>query len=717
MASRRGTNARGATAPGAALESPPSTDRSPAYEPLFTLRPSPIDDSTEWLEPDGLGGFASGTATGINTRRYHALLLASSRPPTDRHVLVNSFDAWLEVSGPSPAVYPLSSNRYAPGVVHPLGAAHISAWTNDPWPIWIYTLAPGIRVRHERLVRHGEPTVLCTWTLLDPCPHAKLIVRPLLSGRDYHALHHANPAFNFQADEWGGRIQWDPYPGLPPIVAVTNGEYLHRPDWYRNFLYEAERQRGQDCTEDLASPGIFHWDLSSGEAALILSTNCDKEPHRWSPKAALALADKLRAAEHKRRATFASPLHLAADAYIVRRQPSPDHPPGATIIAGYPWFTDWGRDTFIALRGLCLTPGLERLDDARDILLTWASLVSEGMLPNRLPDKGDEPEFNAVDASLWFVIAAGEYLRAAKRKRHSKPEDRTRLIRAIDAIITGYSRGTRYNIALDADGLIRAGTEGVQLTWMDAKVGDWVVTPRIGKPVEIQALWLNALKAHAELTGQEHPALAPGLASFRARFWNPSKGYLNDVVDNRHNPGEIDDSLRPNQLYAVGGLPFTLLTDDLCRAVIDRCEQTLMTPMGPRSLAPGSHNYRPNYTGDLLSRDGAYHMGTVWPHLAGPFVEAWVRVRGWTDEAKREARARFLQPLLDHQRIAGVGHISEIADAEPPHTPRGCPFQAWAVGETLRLDRSVLAIEPAREPGTAHAPASTQAQKARRASD
>lgn len=665
------------------------SSRFVVHEPVMSLAAPSVDDSSEWLEPDGLGGFASGTAMGINTRRYHAVLLAACRPPTDRFVLVNTVEVVLQTPQGN---FPLSSQRYAPGVTYPLGCASISGFTTDPWPVWVYSPAPGIRVRHERLVKHGEPTTLLTWSLLDRAEGARLLVKPLLSGRDYHSLHHANATFHFDADVWGGRVQWNPYPGVPSVVAVTNGEYDHRPDWYRSFLYDADRARGQDCIEDLATPGLFTFDVAEQEAVLVLSTRCDRTPRPWTPEGAISLANRIREQEHKRRAHMAVPLDRAADAYIVRRQPSPGHPPGTTVIAGYPWFTDWGRDTFISLRGLCLCRGHERLDEARDILLTWAALVSEGMLPNRLPDRGSAPEYNAVDASLWFVLAAGEYLTLAKSLAHGKPEDRRTLVRALDSIVTGYSRGTRYNIGLEPDGLLRAGVEGVQLTWMDAKIGDWVVTPRIGKPVEIQALWFNALKVHAELTGAEHPAFAIGMASFRSRFWSAARGWLADVVDARHNPGQIDESFRPNQLYAVGGLPLSLLPAEECRRVVDAVESRLLTPMGLRTLAPGSPGYCGRYEGDLRTRDGAYHMGTAWPYLIGPFVEAWVRSRGGGDDMKRDAREKFLRPLFEGLSSGGIGHISEIADGDAPHTRRGCPFQAWSVAEALRLDRSVLAL-------------------------
>ncbi|HEY9506827.1 MAG TPA: amylo-alpha-1,6-glucosidase, partial [Gemmatimonadales bacterium] len=377
------------------------------------------------------------------------------------------------------------------------------------------------------------------------------------------------------------------------------------------------------------------------------------------------------------------------DAYLVRRGD------GKTIIAGYPWFTDWGRDTFIALRGLCLATG--RLTDARSILLEWAGLVSEGMLPNRFVDQGGAAEYNTIDASLWYVIAVHEYLAAMTRRRLKvAAQDRRALEDAVRAILAGHIRGTRYGIRATEDGLLAGGEPGVQLTWMDAKVGDWVVTPRIGKPVEIQALWLNALRVAEWFTGEFRPLFDRGAAAFADRFWNAEWGYLYDVIDADHEPGKVDPSFRPNQILAIGGLPIQLLEGPRARQVVDAVERVLWTPLGLRTLAPGSWGYRPVYAGDMLARDGAYHQGTVWPWLLGPFVEAWVRVRDNTVEARHEARQRFLEPLLAHLNEAGLGHISEIADADAPHTPRGCPFQAWSMGEALRLQLEVLQDGPAR---------------------
>ncbi len=637
-------------------------------------------NKNEWLEVDGLGGFASGTVAGIRTRRYHGLLLTAATPPTGRVLLVNGFDAWVETPAGS---FALSSQAYPPDVTHPDGARRIEAFEAEPWPRWRFRLEDGTEIEQEIFVRNGASVTVLSWRLRSRKRDVRLSVRPLLSGRDYHALHHQNPHFRFEPETHDGRLVWRPYPGLPGIVVLSNGEYAHQPDWYRNFLYEEERARGLDFTEDLASPGIFRWDLSTSEAVLILAAEGQESATLPQGASAEACVKSLRDAETRRR-RFASRLHRAADAYLVRRGT------GKTIVAGYPWFTDWGRDTFIALRGLCLATG--RFAEAQQILLEWAGAVSEGMLPNRFPDRGDAPEFNSVDASLWYVAAVHDFLRVMEAEERKVPaRNRKTLQEATEAILTGYSRGTRYGIRLDDDGLLAAGEPGVQLTWMDAKVGDWVVTPRIGKPVEVEALWLNALWVGSQFSEPWKRLFGRGSQAFRSRFWNEAGGYLYDVVDPNHHPGTADPAFRPNQIFAVGGLPIALLEGDRARRVVEAVEARLWTPLGLRSLASGEPGYTPRYEGGVRQRDGSYHQGTVWPWLIGPFVEAWVRVRGGTGQAKREARANFLDPMLRHLDEAGLGHISEIADGDPPHTPRGCPFQAWSVGEALRLAEVVLA--------------------------
>ena len=649
----------------------------------------------EWLETDGHGGFASGTVAGVRTRRYHALLLVATTPPTGRMVLVNGFDAWVTTQG---GTFAISSQRYVPDVTHPDGLRRIASFEPDPWPRWTFELEDGTMIEQEIFIPRGASAVIITWRLPTPSSGVTLAVRPLLSGRDHHALHHENPAFSFDAAVSDERVEWRPYRGVPGIVARSNAAYTHHPEWYRNFQYDAERERGLDFTEDLASPGTFTWDLSSDEAVWILASagdsgnagavedaddadNADDRPR--THESAAGTVRRWRTAELSRRYA-SSRLVRSASAYTVKRGG------GKTIIAGYPWFTDWGRDTFIAMRGLCLATG--RLDDARDILLQWAGMVSAGMLPNRFPDASESPEYNSVDASLWFTVAVHDFLEAGKaRGRPVTSADRAALRVAIDAILDGYMQGTRYGIRCDADGLLAAGAPSVQLTWMDAMTGDRVVTPRIGKPVEVQALWLTALRIGSAFSERRLSALRAGSRAFQLRFWNEVDGHLYDVIDADHHAGAVDASFRPNQILAVGGLPFPLLTGARARRVVDAVEARLLTPMGLRTLAPDDPSYVPHYQGSVRERDAAYHQGTAWPWLIGPFVEAWVRVRGGTTAAKREARERFLAPLLQQLDDAGLGHISEIADGDPPFTPRGCPFQAWSVGEALRLDLVVLA--------------------------
>ena len=394
------------------------------------------------------------------------------------------------------------------------------------------------------------------------------------------------------------------------------------------------------------------------------------------------MVERLADAEQCRREQFATRLHRAAADYLVLRGS------GRTIVAGYPWFTDWGRDTFIALRGLCLATG--QIEDAGRILTEWSKLISEGMLPNRFPDHGDAPEYNSVDASLWYVIAVHEYLNAARMAAHPCFEaDRKTLQIAVNQILLGYAQGTRFGIQVDNDGLLRAGGQGLQLTWMDAKCGDWIVTPRIGKPVEVQALWLNALWIGSRMNSGWEKLFLRARESFHDRFWNTARRCLFDVVDLNHEPGVNDNSVRPNQIFAVGGLPLNLLSPVKSQLVVQIVEDRLLTPMGLRSLDPQDPSYCGTYSGDVRKRDGAYHQGTVWPWLMGPFTEAWLRVRSNTSANRQTARSSFVQPLLDHLQLAGLGHVSEIADGDWPHKPAGCPFQAWSVGELLRMVKMV----------------------------
>ncbi len=650
----------------------------------------------EWLEADGLGGFASGTVSGIRTRRYHAHLLVATEPPSGRRVLVNGLEVWVELG--ARRIF-LSSQRYAPDVTYPDGASRVAGFHCDPWPTWRYDLAEELgaaQVEHELFVPRGRPLVALSWRLTEPRLGLRLCVRPLLSGRDFHALQRENPAFRFAAEEGDGRVTWQPYASVPSVGAWANGAYQHAPDWYRHFQYDRERERGLDFVEDLGAPGIFSWDLSDRPAVLLLAL--DKvAAELFAGEGPLALFDELREGERRRREACGEAPRRSAASYLVQRGK------GSTIIAGYPWFGDWGRDTFISLRGLCLANG--RIDEALSILLEWSGFVSEGMLPNRFPDDGAAPEYNSVDAALWFVVAVDEALRAAvDAGRPVSPADSNRLLEAVDAVLEGYSKGTRHGIHADADGLLAAGDATTQLTWMDACFQGRPITPRAGKPVEVQALWLNALWLQRERVPTWATLADTGQASFIEKFWNAKRGCLFDVVDVLGQSGQHDETLRPNQIFAVGGLPLQLLRRERARSVVDVVERTLWTPLGLRSLAPSELGYVGRYVGDLRQRDEAYHQGTVWTWLAGPFIEAWLRVRTegaglagrraeaagrsiWTPEpgAAEEARRRFVQPLLDQLGRGGVGHLPEVVDGDPPHTPRGCPWQAWSLGELLRV--------------------------------
>ena len=632
---------------------------------------------TEWLETDGLGGFAMGTSSGLRTRRYHGLLVAATSPPVGRTVLV----AGLEVTVQTPrGRWSLSTQRYAPDVVDGEGERLIEEFSSEPWPTWVFRLPDGTRIRHELFQRAGLARVFLSWRLLGALPGpVTLTARPLMACRPFHSLLHETPDFSFAAEQRGHELRFTPFDRGPTVTVSSNGTYRHEPYWYRHFLYAEELARGLDHQEDLGAPGQWSFALGDQDAALVMGV-----PGPGFGQTAQDELQDARGQERARRAALGTPIDRAANQYLVARGD------GQSIIAGYPWFGDWGRDTFVSLRGLCLARG--QIDQALAVLSTWAGLISEGMLPNYFPDGTAAPAYNAVDASLWFVVSVAEALAVAGPAAASA---RRSLIDAAEAILSGYARGTRFGIAAAGDGLLAAGVPGQQLTWMDARVDGREITPRVGKPVEVQALWLNALALAARWktrqASQWSAAFAHGQASFGARFWDADRACLVDVIDADHRSGTVDRSFRPNQIFAVGGLPLCLLDGERARAVVDAVEARLVTPIGLRSLAPGEPGYVAHYVGGVAARDGAYHQGTAWPWLMGPFVEAYVRVRGDTAPARAEARARFLAPLESHLSDVGLGHVSEVADAEAPFSAGGCPFQAWSLGELIRLDRIVLA--------------------------
>jgi predicted glycogen debranching enzyme len=645
----------------------------------------------EWLETNGLGGFASSTINGLNTRRYHGLLVAATRPPVGRLVMLSKLEETLVIEGRR---YELSTNRY-PGAVHPQGYKFQTGFRLDPFPVFSYEVE-GITIEKSLFMIQGENSTVIQYDFKDqgsrfkideddiadrrlPTADCFLELRPLIACRDYHSLKHESEALDDAVQIGEATAIVKPYADAPALyfsqeayqIEVNSGM------WFRNFEYTAERERGFDFTEDLFNPFTLKFDLSRRtRLGLIVSTE------RRDAK----LIDDQRAKEIVRRERIfaaSSPddeltrsLKFAADQFIVAR--------GAekTVIAGYHWFSDWGRDTMISLPGLTLATG--RAEVARSILLEFAKHVDKGMLPNRFPDAGEQPEYNTVDATLWFF----EAVRALISHTNDDGFVRANLYEVLADIIDWHVRGTRYNICVDEDGLLASGAEGVQLTWMDAKVGDRVVTPRRGKPVEIQALWYNALRVMEELAQKfgddARQKLYDGMAararaSFNQKFWNAETECLYDVIDGE----KLDASRRPNQIFAVS-LAHTMLSAERARRVVEAVERDLLTPYGLRSLVPDDPQYIGRYAGDATSRDGAYHQGTVWAWLMGPFISAYLNVYGETVGAREKVTA-WLAPFQKHLDEAGLNQVSEIFDGDPPHTPRGCIAQAWSVAELLRV--------------------------------
>lgn len=628
----------------------------------------------EWLVTNGIGGYAMGTLCGANSRRYHGLLVAALNPPLERMVFVAQLEEQAIVGSQE---FPLSTNEFHGRYIHPRGYLHLESFQLEGMvPTFTYALAEA-RLEKRIWMAHGHNITYVAYTLRQGSRPVTLTVLPLCTARNHHQ--HA------RGGGWEARLAVLPhglsvqFVGTPPYFILSKEfSAAIEGEWYWRFHHRVETYRGLDDQEDLYAMGRFTVTLSPGQtAALVVSMQADP-----CLDGLQALAAER---ERQRKLLAASPLGkesepdfihqlvLAADQFIVTRDEG-----GQSVIAGYPWFNDWGRDTMIALPGLTLATG--RPEVAARILRTYARYVDQGMLPNRFPDEGEKPEYNTVDATLWYFQALYEYV------CHT---DDWQLVTDLYPVLVGildwHKQGTRYGIGMDAqDGLLHAGEPGVQLTWMDAKVDDWVVTPRVGKPVEINALWYNALKIMAGFARRmgdgnaavRYEALAARVAvSFAERFWYDDGGYLYDVIGG---PAGNDASLRPNQIFAVS-LPYSPLPPNRARAVVEAVGRSLLTSYGLRSLATDHPDYLGSYRGDRWARDGAYHQGTVWSWLMGPYATACHRVTGDAATARR-----LLKPFADHLHDAGMGTISEIFDGDPPHTPHGCPAQAWSVAEVLR---------------------------------
>lgn len=636
----------------------------------------------EWLVTNGLGGFASGTIAGSLTRRYHGLLFAALRPPAGRTLLVATLDEIATVGGRD---YRLSTIRWGGGAIDPAGYVNIERFRLDGTvPVWTFALN-GVRLEKRILMEQGANTTYVTYRVTETAAPVRLHIKAIVDYRDYHGTTRAGSMpMHAEALERGVRIT--AFEGAAPyIVAADRGSCTAVGVWYENFDLREERARGLGDREDHFCAAAFDMELSQGDVAAI-AASVGQQPITVDPKGAvqrrraheLGVIGGFREAAGEAAPAFVEQLALAADQFIVRRGVAADS--GYSIVAGYHWFGEWGRDTMIALPGLLLATG--RTAEARAVLVTWSQFVDEGMLPNEFPADGDAPTYNSVDSSLWFIEAVRQYV-----QRSGDDVTLRALFPVLREIIAKYRDGTRYGIHADpADGLIYAGEAGVQLTWMDAKVGDWVVTPRIGKPVEINALWCNALFSVSRMAARigevadTYSAWAVTARRGFSRFWNGSKGYCHDVIDG---PDGDESELRPNQLIAAA-LTETPLSPAQVRAIVDACSP-LVVPRGIRSLGPRESGYHGTYLGAQKERDAAYHQGTAWAWLLGSYALAHLRAYG-------DARAamEILAPLEGHLREAGLGTVSEIFDGDAPNEPRGCIAQAWSVGEALRAYRAIL---------------------------
>jgi predicted glycogen debranching enzyme len=649
----------------------------------------PDSEAREWLVTNGIGGFASGTVSGGMTRRYHGLLIAALQPPLGRSQLVAHLDEIVRCAG---GTYSLATMRWGSGAIDPQGFLFLESFRLEGTiPVWTYALADALLEKRIWMTQ-GENTTNIQYTLVRGNGPFEMDLKALVNYRDFHSSTHAGDwHMKIVPVEHGVMVL--PFDGATPFY-LKSAEAFCEPhhEWYRDCFLLRERERGLDDHEDHLFAALFHAKLSPGESCMVVATteavaSLDGEASRGSQAAHEASLLKVWQSQNEKSAASApawlKQLVLAADQFIVKRI-LPGEPDGRSIIAGYHWFGDWGRDTMVALPGLTLATG--RADIARLILCAFAGYVDGGMLPNNFPDAGGKPGYNTVDAALWYFEAVRQYFAATQDTATLQ-----KLFLVLAAMIDAHIAGTRYNIHVDsADGLLYAGGPGIQLTWMDAKVGDWVVTPRTGKPVEINALWINALETMAEFARQlnkpadNYERLSAQAKSSFQKFWNEQRNCCFDVIDvpgAGAGPGKNsgkDAALRPNQILAVS-LPVSPLRRDQQKSVVDICARQLLTSHGLRSLAPGEAGYQGHYGGDQRSRDGAYHQGTVWGWLLGPFALAHHRVYG-----DRAAALRYLEPLGSHISAVGLGTLSEIFDGDPPHSARGCIAQAWTVAEILR---------------------------------
>jgi predicted glycogen debranching enzyme len=622
----------------------------------------------EWLETNGRGGYAMGAVCGANTRRYHALLTVPRRPPTGRFQTVNRVEESV-FAGDSR--HEISCQTY-PGVIYPQGFKYLERFRLDPFPVWTYAFA-GARLEKSFFLRYGEDTAVILYRLLSG-PLIGLEVRPLFTCRPHRELTKEDGRFLERVSLIDSGILIKP-DGGPDLFVSAQGQFRFESFWYRNQEYEWERRRGLDFREDAYSPGSFRFELEPNRTVALVFSTAERRPEEaveWSRQEALLRRQVLE--ESLVRGPLADNVLLAADQFMVSRGD------GGSVMAGYPWLEERSRDTLIAVPGICLATG--RADDAKKILDTYSNYLVKGLLPARFPDPEEALSYASVDAPLWFVWAVQHYLKATRDMEAVK-----RWFPSLRQIAEAYQHGTLHGIHMDQDGLVAAGAPGEALTWMDARSEEGPVTPRSGKPVEVQALWYNALQFLAELelklgepSGGYDKLAGIARQSFNEKFWNEAAHYLYDRIEGR----ERDAAIRPNALFAIS-LPYEILEENRFRAVVDTAWSRLYTTYGLRSLSPEDSNYHGKYSGPSEDRARSRHQGGVWSWLLGTFLTCYAKAYGESEQTKSQMLV-FLQPFLDHvAEELCLGNVSELFEGDPPHSPRGCPAYASGVAEALRV--------------------------------
>lgn len=641
--------------------------------------------SKEWLLTNERGSYSSSSVVGCNTRGYHGLLIGSLNPPVNRVMALSGCRETVIVNG---QIHDLSVVEF-PDKFSRQGLNYIKQFSQDIGVHFEYRIGKIKMTKSVYLARRSD-TVAVVYKFGKFKETVDLVVRPFVGLRDFHTLQRAYAQLISQSADDGLLLRHDVEGSCELFMRCPQAEFERDEQWWFNFFYRVDEERGQPCLEDLWTPGFYQVRAGSGEEIVFWGNfdwHCN--PEETGSFDLEQLHKELR--EHrdyvfkcaKSRDQEYRKLCLAADKFVVRR--AVGGRPRHTILAGYPWFADWGRDAFIALPGLLLDTG--RHEEARSVLTTFAAAADQGMIPNRFDDRSETVYFNSIDASLWFIDAAYAYVEATGDSRTFMRE----LLPVVRWIIECYADGTRFGIHADEDGLITGGNDDTQLTWMDAKTGGVAFTPRSGKAVEINALWYNALMLTAGFYGtrslensRSYKARAEQVAhSFRRVFWNAESSCLYDCIKLDGTP---DPSLRPNQIIAVSQ-SFSPLNADQQRSVVKTIEERLLTPYGLRTLDPENINYKGHYSGPLIERDAAYHQGTVWPWLMGPFVRAYLKVNGYSSQSKKAA-AKMTESLMRHMTGEQcLGSVCEIADAESPHRPKGCFAQAWSVAALVNIHR------------------------------